>query len=73
MGRTDSSGYLDLRGLDGAQFRALLEAAERAHGRVIAEGSQAFHDPSFYPGFVKHFSELIALLRSGIRSVTDIT
>lgn len=61
-----SGGYLDLRTLSADRFRSLLRAVERVFNRLIKEGPDAFHDPSFYPGFMKHLDELKRLLQADV-------
>lgn len=67
--RTDiGSGYLDLRTLNGERFRLLIRAVERVYDYLIKEGRGAFHEPSFYAGFIKHLGELKALLEDDVRA-----
>ena len=67
-GRTDRSvGYFEGTSLDQAALRELLQAAERVLDGTLAAGARSFHDPSGFPGYVRHVRDLIALLREDPR------
>jgi hypothetical protein len=71
-GRTDRSvGYFDCVSLDSPTLRELLHAAEHVLDRTLAAGSGSFHEPSAFPGFVRHVRDLIALLREDPRAGAD--
>ncbi len=63
-----AGGYFDITKLDNAQFKQLLNAAEAAYQKTIAEGPKAFHDPKFYPGYVKQFEMLLGMLKTDPRA-----
>ena len=66
--RTEAKGYHDLRTLDNARFLLVLNATERVFARTASQGAQSFNDPSFYPGFIKHFDKLRTLLKTDARA-----
>ena len=63
-----TGGYCDLRKLETEKFRLLVEGVERALARVEGSGPTAFHNPSFYPGFLARFRDLKALLSADPRA-----
>lgn len=67
--RTEVTGYGDLRQLERNKFLLIAEAAEGAYKRVETMGPTAFRDPTFYPGFLKHFRMLRDLLRNDPRAM----
>lgn len=46
-GRTEHTGYFDVRDLEVSRFLTLLRATERAYESVLEGGSELFYDPSF--------------------------
>lgn len=58
---TEGFEYLDLRGLPADEFRSFHRGAVAARDKWLREGATSFHDPTFFPGFVDRFAELIAL------------
>lgn len=66
--RTDRGGYCDLRKLEGARFRLLTEAADRAYAAAVSKGGAAVKDQRFSAGYLKHFAALCALLQADPRS-----
>src|SRR6476660_2954937 len=66
--RTHAKGYHDLRTLDVSRFRLLKQATERAVSRAESQGARSFSDPTFYPGFMRHFNNLRALLATDGRA-----
>lgn len=62
-GRTDDGGYTDMSAWGAMQFRALTGAAKRRYDRILQSGPTSFHDPSFYDGFIRQFSDLVTMLQ----------
>src|SRR5258706_6690587 len=54
--------YLDLRDLDAKEMAILLVALSKVKERVLKGGAEAFHDASFFPGFVARIDELLSML-----------
>jgi hypothetical protein len=68
-GRTDRSvGYFDCASLEPDAFRELLHAVERTLEKTIAAGAGGFHDPSGFPGYIRHLRDLLALIREAPRA-----
>ncbi len=61
-------GYLDLRRLSEAQFRAVVDAATMSLQELVSHGPSSFVKPSFYVGFLKHLAELTGLLQTDERA-----
>ena len=59
----------DLTELSAPEFHQLFEAAEQALETVERAGpnSEWFNNPTFFPGFLERFRELLALLRQDPR------
>ena len=70
--RTATTGYCDIRPLDVARFRALLQAVERAYAQLLDEDTSIFQDSRFRAGFLKQFQELKALLQADARGKADM-
>jgi hypothetical protein len=62
-GRLD---YLDLRTASKDERRAFLVALQKGLARTETEGSESFSDPTFYPGFIARFKELIELVSANV-------
>jgi hypothetical protein len=54
--------HLDLSSTSAADKRVFLSALRAGLARTKEEGSEAFSDPQFYPGFIARYQELIDLV-----------
>lgn len=61
---------VDLSCLSAHDLRLLQVGAERALAGLTAAGPSSFHDPSFFPGFVRKFEEFIQITKDKIDAVT---
>ena len=52
----------DFRGASRDEIEALAAAARRALQQVKAQGGADWAKPSFFPGYIERFAELVALL-----------
>lgn len=68
--RTTESGTLNLIDLSKEEFALFVTAVNKALVKAEAGGLSEFHDPSFFPGFLKHFRELAILLKSDPRATS---
>jgi hypothetical protein len=62
------TGTADLRSLERESFRSLISAVDLVYDNTVAEGSNAFRDPTFYPAYVKWLDELRAKLKADRRA-----
>jgi hypothetical protein len=62
------TGTVDLRSLERDSFRSIISAVDRVYEKTVAEGSTGFHDPSFYPAYVKWLDVLCATLKNDPRA-----
>jgi len=59
----DWSGALaDFRGASPEQIAVLAAAAHAALAEAVAHGSAGWQNPSFFPGYIERFRELVTLL-----------
>jgi hypothetical protein len=58
--------YVSLIGVPLGEKRTFLEALERAFREREAKGSGVFSDPSFYPGYMARFRELIEMVAADV-------
>src|SRR4051812_34677036 len=57
--RESNGGFLDVQNLGPDQIRSILDAARAAYAQAEQKGGAAFHDPTFFPGYMKQFQTLI--------------
>jgi len=70
--RTDAgSGYIDMTGWSAARMAAVVDAATSHLSHTESAGSQAFHDPEFFPGYLAQVDDLISKLRRDPRVTAD--
>ena len=62
-GRLDS---LDLSTASDDEKRAFLAALHEGFGKTERDGRESFSDPTFYPGFIARFKELIDLVSADV-------
>ena len=54
--------YIQLTNLSYREKRAFLEALKTALEEIEARGAESFAEPSFYPGYIDRFRELIDMI-----------
>lgn len=59
--------YVDLSAASDDEKRAFLAALHEGLAKTEKEGSESFHDPEFYPGFIARFKELIDLVEANVK------
>ena len=64
-------GYLDLSVRMPADKRIFLRALKSGLRSTEEGGSDAFNDPTFYPGFVDRFRELIDMLATDLNESAE--
>ena len=64
MDRAELPGvnYLSLKTLTTSEVVIFREALERAYQELQILGPESFNDPTFYPGFMDRFQELLDLM-----------
>lgn len=58
--------YIDLADVPLLEKKAFLRALEKALEEREAKGSTLFGDPSFYPGYIDRFKELVEMITADI-------
>ena len=61
----------DLRGASPEQIAELAAAARAALSEAAAQGSAGWHDPSFFPGYIERFRELVGLLDAHVAATRE--
>ena len=64
-------GYLDLSVLPPADKRICLRALSSGLRSTEEGGSDALHDPTFYPGFIDRLRELIDMLATDLNELAE--
>ncbi len=64
MDRAEIPGvnYLSLKNLTTREVQIFREALERAYQEMLTLGPESFAEPTFYPGFMECFRELLDLM-----------
>ena len=64
MDRAEIPGvnYLSLKNLTAGEVQIFREALERAYQEILFLGPESFSEPTFYPGFLERFRELLDLM-----------
>jgi hypothetical protein len=64
MDRAEIPGvnYLSLKNPTTREVQILREALERAYQEIVILGPESFSEPTFYPGFMESFRELLNLM-----------
>lgn len=60
---------LSLEKLSAEEMQIFREALEAAYHEVLTRGEDSLAEPSFYPGFMARFEELLDLIRQDERHV----
>lgn len=56
-------GYMSLVDLTPSEIQIFREALESAYQEQLRLGSNSFAEPTFYPGYMKNFQELLEMIR----------
>lgn len=51
--------YMSLKDLTSNEMQTLREAFEKGYQDMVTRGPESFADPTFYPGFMESFRELL--------------
>jgi hypothetical protein len=60
--------FVDLSDGSDDEKRAFLAALQQGFAKTQTEGSESFAEPTFYPGFIARFKELIDLVSTDAKN-----
>jgi hypothetical protein len=60
--------FVDLSVGSDDEKRAFLSALHEGFAKTQTDGSESFAEPSFYPGFIARFKELIDLVSTNVKN-----